>query len=86
MTDLPPPPPMTASEIVGIIRDHWMSDGMDWDNATWRGELGFAYMLDEGSIREEGFTVEGETLYETCTPAAETILVVLMQKKEGRHL
>lgn len=59
-----------------------MTGGLDWSTATHRGELGFAYMLDEGSIREWGFAATGETLYEPCTPVAQTIVVTLLKKEE----
>ena len=78
---LPPPPPLTSDEIVGMIRDHWLGDGLDWNSADRRGELGFAYMIQEGSIREWGFSATGETLYEPCTPVARTIVVTLMKEE-----
>ena len=81
MTELPPPPPLTSDEIVGIIRDHWITSGLDWTEADRRGELGFAYMLDEVSIREWGFNPLGETLYEPCTPIARTIVVTLLKEE-----
>ena len=80
--ELPPPPPLTSQEIVDMIRAHWLEDGMEWNEAERRGELGFAYMLDEGSIREWGFSFTGETLYETCTPVARTIVVTLLRKED----
>jgi hypothetical protein len=82
MTETQNSEPLTGEQIVGIIRDHWMAGGMDWNEADRRGELGFAYMLDEGSIREWGFTATGETLYEPCTAVAQTIVVTLLKKEE----
>jgi len=70
------PDPLTGAQIVGIIRDHWLSSGMDWTQAAYRGEIGFAYMLEAGTIREWGFDPSGETLYEPCTPVARTIVYV----------
>jgi hypothetical protein len=81
MTELPPPPPLTSGEIVGIIRAHWLATGMGWNDADRRGELGFAYMLDAGTIREWGFDPMGETLYEPCSPVAQTIVYVLKEEK-----
>jgi len=74
--------PLTSGELVGIIRAHWLADGMDWDEADRRGELGFAYMLNEGTIREWGFNRMGETLYEPCSPVAKTIVVKLLKEDE----
>ena len=79
---LPPPPPLSGDEIVGMIRDHWLQSGLDWNDADRRGELGFAYMLDEGTIREWGFSMTGETLYEPCSPVARTIVVTLLNKED----
>ena len=74
--------PLTSDEIVGMIRDHWLTSGMDWNDADRRGELGFAYMLDEGTIREWGFNATGETLYEPCTQVARTIVLMLIKEEE----
>jgi len=76
-----PEAPLTSGKIVGIIRDHWLASGMDWTQAAHRGELGFAYMLDAGTIREWGFDPTGETLYEPCSPVAQTIVYVLREEK-----
>ena len=81
---LPAPPPMTAEEIVGHIRDHWVQNiGADWGEAQERAELGFKHLLQTRSIREWGFDSLGNTLYETHRPTiSETIVYVLIQKKE----
>lgn len=85
--ELPPPPPtekpLTSDEIVDLIRTHWVENiGADWDEANLRAERGFAHMLQTGSIREWGFDDRGNTLYEPHTPIAESIVYVLIQKKE----
>jgi len=76
VVDLPPPPPLSGTEIVGHIRDHWMQNiGADWDEASFRAERGFMHMLQTHAIREWGFNNEGETLYEPVT----SIVYVLIQ-------
>jgi len=84
MTDLPPPPPMTSDEIVGHIREHWVQNiGATEHEATLRAERGFWHMLQTGALREWGFNLLGETLYETHAPkVSETIVYVLMQREE----
>jgi len=81
--DLPPPPPLTSNEIVGLIADHWVKNiGADPDEAAMRAERGFMHMLATDSIREWGFSPTGETLYEPHSPvAAETIVYVMIQKE-----
>jgi len=83
MTDLPPPPPMTSEEIVGHIRDHWVQNlGATEHEADLRAERGFWHLLQTGALREWGFNLLGETLYETHTPVAQTIVYVLVTKEE----
>jgi hypothetical protein len=78
MTDLPPPPPMTSTEIVRIIRDQWVENlGTDPITAELRGEQGFAWLLANDSIREWGFSPTGDTLYEPCTPMSPAVTVVI---------
>ena len=83
MPSLPPPPPMTSDEIVMHIRNHWIENlGVDWGEADRRAERGFQHMVLTGAIREWGFDNRGNTLYETHTPVSETIVYVMIQKKE----
>ena len=75
---------MTSDEIVGHIRDHWVTNlGVDYLDAEMRAERGFWHMLQTGAIREWGFDNTGNTLYEPHDRVvAQTILYVMVQKED----
>lgn len=85
MTKLPPPPPQTAAEIIGHLRDYWIENiGTNQSEAAVRAERGFQHLLAVGGLREWGFNEHGHLLYESHTPAvSETIVYVLIRKENG---
>ena len=85
MTDLPPPPPMTSTDIVRIIHDQWVENlGADEVTASLRAEQGFAYLLANDSIREWGFSPKGELLYELAAPEYHPGIAFIIVKGDFR--
>jgi hypothetical protein len=75
---------MTSTEIVGHIRDHWITNlGATALEAELRAERGFMHMLATDSIREWGFSPTGELLYEPASPVAAHAIVYVIVERTG---